>query len=594
MLSSNSSAVSVVGVLGQQSVKSYRFLSNSNVCKSLKINALYNYIILTIIELITPILNYHAKNTPKSLVRFYLFCTFANELKKQIVMAQIELRISSKVQKETGMCEVLIRFFQGTKFNTRAKSGIFVSPEFFEYYIDRDKTEKLGVKIPGNLTTSTIEKADKHHYVLRQSGVIVVKQRLETPEVRYHREQSAKLDELKKFIIEKYEANRDIQMTSDWLQLVIDKFHNPVKYEIKPQHKGSFFELVEEYIEKRQLAESHARVYRVLSRAIARYQGFVKATDIDRSNYEFDIDKVTKEDIEDLTYYLRNEKKLSDEYPELFKKLINEYPAAIKKGHNYLEERGDNTIIKMRTRLKSLFLFFYEEGLTTNRPFDGVKIGTAKVGTPIYITIEERNKIADTNLEAIWETMDKDFKKKCKMPIQTIVMCRDIFVFHCFIGCRVSDLVKLTPQHINNGILVYTPHKTKDEGDEPIQARVPLHDKAKELIEKYKGMDKKGRLFPFISAQKYNDAIKAIFTMSGITRNVEVRNTLTGENEIRPINEIAASHLARRTFVGNAYFKVSDPNLIGKMSGHVDGSKAFKRYRKIEDETLKNVIDMIG
>ena len=71
-----------VGVLGQQSVKSYRFLSNLNVCKSLKINALYNYIILTVIELITPILNYHAKNTPKSLVRFYLFCTFANELKK--------------------------------------------------------------------------------------------------------------------------------------------------------------------------------------------------------------------------------------------------------------------------------------------------------------------------------------------------------------------------------------------------------------------------------------------------------------------------------------------------------------------------------
>lgn len=88
-------------------------------------------------------------------------------------MAQIELRISSKVQKETGMCEVLIRFFQGTKFNTRAKSGIFVSPEFFEYYIDRDKTEKLGVKIPGNLTTSTTEKADKHHYVLRQSVLLL-------------------------------------------------------------------------------------------------------------------------------------------------------------------------------------------------------------------------------------------------------------------------------------------------------------------------------------------------------------------------------------------------------------------------------------
>ena len=126
-----------------------------------------------------------------------------------------------------------------------------------------------------------------------------------------------------------------------------------------------------------------------------------------------------------------------------------------------------------------------------------------------------------------------------------------------------------------------------------MQARVPLHSKALELIKKYEGQDKMGRLFPFITEQRYNDAIKAIFTMAEIKRNVEVRNPLTGENELRPINEIASSHLARRTFVGNAYFKVTDPNLIGKMSGHVEGSKAFKRYRKIEDETLKNVIDLL-
>ena len=30
-------------------------------------------------------------------------------------MAQIEQRLSTKVQKDTGMCEVLIRFFQGSK-----------------------------------------------------------------------------------------------------------------------------------------------------------------------------------------------------------------------------------------------------------------------------------------------------------------------------------------------------------------------------------------------------------------------------------------------------------------------------------------------
>ena len=62
----------------------------------------------------------------------------------------------------------------------------------------------------------------------------------------------------------------------------------------------------------------------------------------------------------------------------------------------------------------------------------------------------------------------------------------------------------------------------------------------------------------------------------------------------KAIDTVSSSHLARRTFIGNAYFKVSDPNLIGRMSGHVDGSRAFKRYRNIEDETLKSVIDLIG
>jgi integrase len=148
--------------------------------------------------------------------------------------------------------------------------------------------------------------------------------------------------------------------------------------------------------------------------------------------------------------------------------------------------------------------------------------------------------------------------------------------------------------YIHNGVLVYTPHKTKDETSEAIQARVPLHQKALSLIEKYRGVDPEGRLFPFITAQRYNGAIKVIFKMSGIVRKVEIRNPKTGENEFVPINEVASSHLARRTFIGNAYFKVTDPNLIGKMSGHVEGSRAFARYRKIEDETLKEVIDLIG
>jgi hypothetical protein len=100
-------------------------------------------------------------------------------------------------------------------------------------------------------------------------------------------------------------------------------------------------------------------------------------------------------------------------------------------------------------------------------------------------------------------------------------------------------------------------------------------------------------LLPFISEQKYNDAIKKAFEKAGINRIVTILNPTTGEQEQRPLNEIASSHLARRTFCGNLYKKVKDPNLIGSMSGHVNGSKAFARYREIDEQDKIDVLKLI-
>ena len=58
-------------------------------------------------------------------------------------------------------------------------------------------------------------------------------------------------------------------------------------------------------------------------------------------------------------------------------------------------------------------------------------------------------------------------------------------------------------------------------------------------------------------------------------------------------SEIASSHLARRTFIGNLYKQVKDPNLVGSMSGHKDGSKAFSRYRNIDDDIKKELVDLL-
>ena len=48
--------------------------------------------------------------------------------------------------------------------------------------------------------------------------------------------------------------------------------------------------------------------------------------------------------------------------------------------------------------------------------------------------------------------------------------------------------------------------------------------------------------------------------------------------------------MARRTFIGNIYKKVKDPNLVGSLSGHKEGSKAFARYRDIDEDMKRELI----
>ena len=74
---------------------------------------------------------------------------------------------------------------------------------------------------------------------------------------------------------------------------------------------------------------------------------------------------------------------------------------------------------------------------------------------------------------------------------------------------------------------------------------------------------------------------------------ITVLNPTTGREEKRPLNELASSHLARRTFVGNLYKKVKDPNLVGSLSGYAEWSKAFARYREIDEDMKKELVDLL-
>ena len=65
----------------------------------------------------------------------------------------------------------------------------------------------------------------------------------------------------------------------------------------------------------------------------------------------------------------------------------------------------------------------------------------------------------------------------------------------------------------------------------------------------------------------------------------------TTRREIRmPVSECASSHMARRTFCGNLYKRVKDPNIVASMSGHKEGSKALARYREIDKDIKRDAL----
>ena len=512
-------------------------------------------------------------------------------------MSNFDLKLSSRIDETTQRSEILLRFHCGRNVDFRVKSGLYVQQSHFRYFVNREATKKSGIEISDKVISATKEDAKKKGYKLKMYGEVVIAERLITPDVKYDQEQNKLLGNLQNAIMEAYKEEENESIDSKWLEKIVYKFHHPDKKLVtrsrRSKRQESIYELAEEYLEKKRFSYDHTKAFRVLVRDLARYEAFRKK--VLQERFAWNIDKMTRKDIEDFEEYLRNEKTLSEKYPKQFESILEDYPVEINVVHTFtkLQDRGDNTIVKLKKKFKAFMQWLYETERTTNRPFDGIKIGVEKYGNPIYITKEERNVLAEANIPVLYEQLEEDDKKACsKLPLSTLETQRDIFVFQCLVGCRVGDLMNLTPQNITNGILEYVPSKTSDE-DAPVKPRVPLNPCALKLVEKYKGVDEHGRLFPFISSQKYNVAIKAIFLICGITRIVQVRNSTTGETEMKRICDVASSHMARRTFVGAAYKVVRDPNIIGKMSGHVEGSRAFNRYRHIDDDILKETISLI-
>lgn len=368
------------------------------------------------------------------------------------------------------------------------------------------------------------------------------------------------LRELKEFVEAKINEKGSKKIDKKWVDNTIKLFFRPTKGEKKVDE---FFDIFDYFLKVHEISDVRRSNYKVLKRSLQRFELF-KRLGKDK-NYTLRFQDITADTLREFKDFFKNEHLYYEKYPSIY----IDVPES-RKPH----ERGRNTIIDRFNRLHAFFEWCLKNGFTDKQPFENFEIGYCNYGDPIYITKKERNTI-----------MNFDLSLRPKLAIQ-----RDIFIFQSLVGCRIDDYFRLTWDNIQNGVLCYIPHKTKDGN--PRTARIPLTKKAKEILERYKD-EKRKSLLPFISKQNYNEDIKAIFKACGITRMVTILDTKSGEETQVPINEIASSHMARKTFCGILYKKTKDPNIIGTMSGHAPGSKAFARYRNIDDDILKETISYL-
>lgn len=451
-------------------------------------------------------------------------------------MATLVYTLSNKSNVVPGKKEVLVRFFHG-KFNQRGKTRVFVDESQWD-------SDRQCNRIPKIRVMSDEKKVMIHE--LEQQNIT--------------------LNNLSAFLKQSFVSeNGDSSLPEKWVVNKITEFYN-TQDSSETLKEDSMLNVFERYIEIHNMAESQKRQYRVIYRALKRFALYSNIS-IEFADFTADTLRAFEDFmLKEHTFIGTDEKGKPYINNDKYQSVYDSVPEC-----RYPKQRGKNTIIKLMSRFRTFIRWAIKNKYMSHYPFVEYEMGTAIFGTPYYLTKDERNTLY-----------------KAKFPNNpALEVQRDIFIFQSFIGCRIGDLMKMTKTNIINGAIEYIPRKTKE--GRPVTVRVPLSPTAKEILDKYPDVPD-DKLLPFISEQKYNKAIKEMIQLAGIDRIVTTINTITREEEKHPIWEVASSHMARRNLIGNLYREVQDPNLIAKISGHTENSKAFNRYRDIDEEMAKEVI----
>ena len=360
----------------------------------------------------------------------------------------------------------------------------------------------------------------------------------------------------------------DEKADSAWLKGVVETcLNHEGKDDNREKKKLSLVEWFEQFLTDHFTSKGSIINARATYKKLQRFQQYKREVE-GVTDYTLFVESITSEEIMEFRSYFINEHTHYKEHRDFYAQFdIDSHPP---------KELSNTTIVNTMNMLRIFLKWCISKGFSENYSYRKITFPNAVHGDPFFLTLEERDKIYDADLS----------------DNPRLALVRDVFMFQSLTGCRVSDLYSFTYENISDNTLSYIPYKTKGKVTKTLH--VPLNGKAQALLAKYPwDRNRKQPIFPFPPKQFYSRSIQPLLKAVGIDRIVHVYDTTTSETVAKHLYEVATTHTARKTFIANLYCKVADPELISSMTGHTDSSRSFRRYRTIDNDMRKNLMDLI-
>lgn len=360
----------------------------------------------------------------------------------------------------------------------------------------------------------------------------------------------------RKELLKSIYQGRDLaqKVTSQWITDEANRALNLKKQSLYNE-QIPLIEEFERFVDNHDVSESRKAGYRTVVGCLRRFQQFYSF--VHHKPVVFRYNDITYAVLEEFRQYIKNEHRLSEQYPNIVK---DEYGI-----------RSNNTVVGYLKKFRCFLNYFKLKYDQSYEPFKLYKYEKEKYGLPILMNQDEIELLHNVEIED-----------------PRLRMIRDIFVFNMMTGFRITDLFNLKHTDIINSVIEYFPQKTRKFN---IQVAIPLNRLGREIIARYK--TKSPYLFPRMCLNTYRSKLKELFTELNLTRPVTYLNVHTQQTDHSPLNMVVTPHLARRVFISTLLNMGYSDKVICAMSGNSPNSQEIKRYYRIEEEIKQSCVDRL-